>query len=263
MRSQEFITEATYELDTDVDMLYDLAFKDIVEQIQAGTWDGEDFASNNYIGDTGMLTSPDCKKAHEVNPLTIITTQGNEYNPHGDAMRAPFLSLSINNQVLGLIRDHGSVKSAVEVIPWSQRERFKSEILPERIKGSIHHELAHWLDDTFHNSHIKNRITWANTANEKHSDYKKASNIMNQGKKQRNLSNYEINAQIHSIKQLKRANEDMWDLLSFGEMVKMNASLSNLSDEFKELGEYENWKKQLLRRMHREKLIGDEMYRTL
>lgn len=263
MRSQEFITEATYELDEDVDKIYNMAFAPIVAQIKDGTWDGKTYATSTYLGETNMLTSPDCKKAHEINPMVIITTNGNEYNPNGDIVRGPFISVSINTQVLDIVGEHGSVKEAIPQIPYSQRKRFVTELTPERIKGSIHHELAHWLDDTFHNRHISNRIQWSLQAQEKNRDYKKAGNIMSQGKKARDLSNYEINAQVHSIKQLKRANEDLWDILSFDEMVELNASLHNLSDEFKEIGQYESWKKQILRRMHREKLLGDEMYRTL
>ena len=262
MRAQEFITEATYDLDTDVDMIYDMAFAPIILKVRQGTWDGEEFATANWLGTTEILSSPDCKKAHDVNAMVIITTQGNEYNPHGDAIRGPFISISINNQVLELISEHGSIRAALEYIPRTQRERFLTEITPERIKGSIHHALSHWLDDTFHNKHISNRLSWAAHARERQQDYEKADNIMLQGKKEQNLTNYEINAQIHAIKQLKRANTDMWDLYDFDDMIRLNASLTHLGSTFKEMGEYENWKKTLLKRMHREKLLGDEMYRT-
>ena len=40
MRSQEFIIEATYELDADVDMIYDNEFAPIVEQISYATYEG-------------------------------------------------------------------------------------------------------------------------------------------------------------------------------------------------------------------------------
>jgi len=263
MKSIEFITDETWDLNNDVDMIYEAAFSIIVSRIHSGKWNGEEYAMRDFIGTTNILTSPDAIKANDMNSVSIITTQDNSYNPLGDAIRGPYISVSINHQVLDLIKEYGTIKEAITVIPWKQRERFMTEITPARIKGSIHHELSHWLDDTLHNSHIKNRLTQANIASEKHLDYKKAGHIMSQGKKARDLSNYEINAQIHAIKQLKRENEGMWDLLSFDEMIEMNASLIHLSDEFKKIDEYNNWKKQLLKRMHREKLLGDEMYRTL
>jgi hypothetical protein len=250
-------------LDNDVDKIYDLAFAPILTAIRSNTWDGNQYAAINNLGDTGILISPDAIKANKINPVDIITTSGNLYNPNGDGINGPHISVSINNQVLGLIAEFGSISEAINELPGSQHKKFKSELTPERIKGSIHHELSHWLDDTFHNSHIKNRLNWANTASEKNRDYKKASNIMSQGKKAQDLSNYEINAQIHAIKQLKREHEDMWDLYDFNDIIDLNPSLGVLRDNFKEIGEYDNWKKHLLSRMYREKLLGDEMYRSI
>ena len=262
MRSNEFIIEATYDLDNDVDMLYDIAFADIVKAIKSGTWDGEEPPLR--LGTTKMLTSPDCIKADKENRMNIVTTQDNQYNPYGTSVLGPFISIAINQDVLEIIRRaHNSFTYALELIPSSQHDMFKTEITPERIKGSIHHELSHWLDDTFHNRHISNRLEWSKQAAEKHKDYKKASNIITQGKKNVGLSNYEINAQIHAIKQLKRANEKIWDLLSFEDMIKLNASLTQLMNDVKKIGEYGTWKKALLKRMYREKLLGKEMYRNL
>ena len=254
MRAQEFITEATYELDADVDLLYDKAFADIVENIRNGTWDGQ--MPPKFLGTTAILTSPEAQEADKINRLKIITSSGNYYQPHNQ-----ILSISLNEQALEIIKKFGGLKQAIHEVPLRQRNQFMADLTPDRVKGSIHHELSHWLDDTLHGSHIKNRIDRA-VAAERNGKYDLAQRIMHQGKKEVGLTNYELNAQIHSIKQLKRANMDMWNILSFDEMVDMNASLIHLRTLMKEIDEYDNWKKIILKRMHREKLLGDEMSRT-
>ena len=35
----------------------------------------------------------------------------------------------------------------------------ENEITEARIKGSIHHEISHWLNDSLHGNHIKNRMS--------------------------------------------------------------------------------------------------------
>ena len=246
--------ENTYDMDEDVDLLYDRAFSDIVDNIRNGTWNGE--MPPSLIGSTAILTSPEAQEAHKINRAKIITTDGNSYQPH-----IGIISVSLNEQVLEMVKQFGGLKQAIQEIPARQRKQFMVDLTPDRVKGSIHHELSHWLDDTLHGSHIKNRIDRALAA-ERNGKYELAKKIMNQHKKEVGLTDYELNAQIHSIKQLKRANMDMWDILSFDEMVDMNASLIHLRELMKGLDEYHTWKKTILKRMHREKLLGDEMSRT-
>lgn len=254
MKSKEFIIEATYELDEDVDLLYDRAFADIVDAIKLDSWKGN--LPPEFLTTTASLKSPDAIKAHRENPMKIITTDGNLYQPDTQT-----ISISLNMQLLKIIENYGGLKRAMDVIPRSQHTRLLADLTPERIKGSIHHELSHWLDDTFHNAHISKRVIRA-VAADNAGNYKKATKIMNQNKKDVGLTDYELNAQIHSIKQLKRAHQDMWDLLSFDEMIDLNASLIHLRDKMKEAGEYSKWKKLILKRLYREHLLGEEMTNT-
>ena len=89
-------------------------------------------------------------------------------------------------------------------------------------------------------------------------DYKTSKKIKLRGKSDEFLTDYEINAQIHSIKQLKRSNRDLWDLFSFKNMVDESPALitirSNLNAQ-----QYKEWKKLILKRMYREGLVGDSM----
>jgi hypothetical protein len=69
---------------------------------------------------------------------------------------------------------------------------FEKDLSEPRIKGSIHHELTHWVDDTMNNQHIDKFI--------KNNEKKTAeeNNVL----KYINTHYLERQAQIHNIKQL-------------------------------------------------------------
>ena len=252
----ETLQEAVFELDQDVDMIYDKAFDHIIQAIQNNIWDGF-YNPPELLGTSAILVSPECKQAHKINPIKIITSKkGNFYSPQGE-----YISVSMNMQALDLLKmfigNPDPMGDAIEQLPMNQHKRFKTEFTSHRVKGSIHHELSHWLDDTLHNSHIRNRLQTAHEL-----PNKVATKHFNQGEEHVDLSKFEMNAQLHAIMQIRKDDLEMWNLYSFEEMIQQNASLYYLSDEFKKIGKYEQWKKYLLKRLAREHLLGQEMHRT-
>jgi hypothetical protein len=186
-----------------------------------------------------------------MNPVRIITTQQNEYNPRED-----FISVSLGAGALQLIRDIGSLKKALALLERNypdQLRMFKADLTPSRIKGSIYHELSHWLDDTFHNEHIRNALIAAN----ERGDFK----ALTQGEADVGLTTYEINAQIHAIKQLKRNYSKVWNTITFDQMIDKSTALQVVENNLSP-GDRIRWRKMILRRMAREGLLGDSMKRT-
>ncbi len=248
MKAKEIINEATFNVGKDVDFLYNKLFRKTVNAILKDKWDGT--LPDIIHMTTSELPSRKSQKAHNVNPMRIITTHDNEYNPNNR-----FISISIGGGALALIRNEGSFSKAIAFLKEyhpADVVKFKGDISPARIKGTIYHELAHWLDDTYHNKHIKDKLDRA-VSSDGHS--------LMHGEKNVGLTRYEINSQIHAIKQLKRDNLDKWDDLSFKAMVNLNASHLSILRDLSHADKI-RWKKMILKRMAREGLVGNRMQST-
>mgnify|MGYP000110725046 CR=1 FL=1 len=127
------------------------------------------------------------------------------------------------------------------------KTNLKKEQFEEKIKGSIHHELAHWLDDTLHNFHITKRVEKQMQKNTR--DLK---NIPV------NVTNFEIEAQMHNIKQLYNKYSDIWDNLTFIDMINKSPSLISVYNSTPKTFK-DGWLKKLKTRMYREGLLGKNM----
>jgi hypothetical protein len=258
VRANEFtiLNESVFKLNTVVDFIYNTYFKELIDHVNSGleVWPlkkaklySNDLPKNKYIN-----------LANESNPLIIYINSGNGnvYYPNDGAM-----SLSVNENAYDFVRTYGTLPTAVNVLKSTGKpEKAKAlinEFTPARIKGSIHHELNHWLDDTLRNQHLQKLMTKAGDA-----DPHKRSNIVRQGNPDVALTNYEREAQIHSIVQLKRQYGRQWNRLSFEEMIRLNPSLEHIYDNAKEGGWLDEWKQLLLRRMHREGLLGKAMTKS-
>ncbi len=252
MRATEILQEATFNLGQDVDLLYNLLFKDVIKNIHNEKWNGKYVMSHEPMT-TAILKSKNARLAHAVNPMYIVTNRENVYDPHKS-----IISISINNSALDVIRaKDNSFEKALrylkEYYP-EQARRFVADLTESRVKGSIYHELSHWLDDTFHNKHLSKMLTKAQNQN--------SSKVTMQGERNVGLTKYEINAQIHSIKQMKRNYKKEWDMLSFNDMISHNASLMTISSKLNK-ADYNRWKKMLLKRMARENLLGIKMTKNV
>ena len=259
----QYITESTFNLSSDVDLIYDVYFSDFVNSLWEGSFDPD--APLPYTKElrTSALTSPKAVKANAINPSLIII------NANANIYRKDLIQVGIHRQVLDIIRDSGSLRDAIrDVERYNNKkvaDQFKTELTPARIKGSIHHELSHWVDDALHNNHISNRVAYTSELDLGNKD--KARRHMNQGQIARVLTNYEINAQIHSIIELKRGiGEVNWNNITLDQMIEKSPSLHTIKQELlvlafndDNLNAYQLWKKILRKRMHREGLLGENM----
>ncbi len=190
-----------------------------------------------------QLTSSDCKKAHGVKPCTIMVGfpgKGNVYFPDKAVI------------TVGIPYD---IMDVLDKVPNFDRfTEYVQEFAPERIKGSIRHELSHWVDDALHNQHLAKRVSRAKEAEAKGASQADVLGIMRDKKPSSNLTEYEINAVIHAIVAHKKANRSTWDQMSFDDLMKLAPGMLMLN---RELGLA--WRKQIKKRMAREKLLGKKM----
>lgn len=239
------LTEKLAEVDDDVDMLYDLYFKEDLEQLKkTGMITRDMFAS--FETDTSILRSPEAVKAHQMNPCKLLINHvkySNGYRPN-----AQIITMKVNNAAIEYVLDsNGNLNRAYEGLSTNQQKTFITEFNPETIKGSIHHELAHWLDDTFNSQHIKKRVNKqiaAKTPNLKGIDV--------------NSTKMELQGQIHNIKQYYNLMKDQWDELTFKQLVEGVRTLLIVYNQLQ--GETrKQWLRDLKTRMFREGLLGKNM----
>lgn len=241
------LTEKLIDIDSDVDFIYDKIFKSDIDKIQElGIINGSMF-KDHYRLDTSMLTSELCEKANNINPCSIIFNNGrNYYKPSANE-----ISISVHTGAVNLIIDNGgNLYDTDSYLNDEQSRKIKFEFTEAKIKGSIHHELVHWIDDTLNNRHVSKSLT-------------KASELSNKSdrvfKGPVNASKLEIQAQIHNIKQLHNKYKDMWDDLTFDDMISYSPPLTSIMNGLN--GDVKSkWVRAIKTRMYREGLLGKKMY---
>lgn len=239
------LSEKLTDVDTDVDMLYDKYFRHDVEKAQStGVITPDMF--KEFETDTSILSSPDAFTCHELNPCVIKINPGlNYYNP-----KYKIIGIGHSKNALNFIMDYadGNIKNAINYLnDERQKKNLSMEFTEPRVKGSIHHELAHWIDDTLNNKHIEARI-----------DKAREYNTRDLGGVPVDSTKMEIQAQIHNVKQLHNKHKDVWDKISFQDMLDMSPSLDNINHKL--TGEIKiKWRRELKHRMNREGLLGKNM----
>jgi hypothetical protein len=174
----------------------------------------------------------------------MINNGFNHYKPS-----ANIISVSVNNHAKDFIKDdfNGSYVKAVNELSGNILITIKKEFSEEKIKGSIHHELTHWIDDTLHNKKITNFIEKYNKVGKK---YIKNKNL--------NSNKMEIQGQIHNIKQLYNKFKNTWNDISFEEMLELSPALFTINNSLGYM-ERQEWIRDIKTRMHREGLLGKNM----
>jgi hypothetical protein len=228
MRLLNFLNEKTFDIKQDVDYLYNLAFKPFISEFRKKQSELIDKVYDIVINQnkeldlkvvkTSELKSNDAKQAHRHRPSTIrlgIYNNGSAYYPEED-----IIEISINKKIF-----------------LSNRIYVNNELSLTNIKGSIYHELSHWIDNALHNNHLdRMNIT-------QYINYKTA----------------EINAQVHSIMAIKdELPQEEYDKLSLIDLIKHKP---NLYSVFKKVPEhlYDEYINSFIKRLHRERLLGKNM----
>ena len=243
-----FLSERLMDIDADVAYIYNLGFRNPLAQIQqSGRIEHDTFTK--HVIDTSKLTSDLARRAHALNPCAIHIQDpaigGNHYDP-----RNRLISVQTNINAISYVRfNHGGdLQKAANSLDSPLDSRLLKEFSPAVARGSIHHELVHWIDDTLHNQHIHKRIQRAYQQNQT----TLARNVPI------NLDHLELQSQIHNIYQLKQAHASDWDSMSFVDMISYSPSLSAIYDNLSPAHKT-YWLRKLKTRMAREGLLGRNM----
>jgi hypothetical protein len=238
---KSFLSEELIDVESDVDMIYNTFFKNDVNELQMGTPINPNMFKKNNIS-SEVLKSEAARKANELNPVNIfINYRGNFYNPLDGVV-----GVGVNKNAIRYVSDMGTLSIALEQIPIPQKSSLKNEFSEHKIKGSIHHELTHWVDDTLHNRFLKKTIDKRIEKGKGESKYKEYT------------STHEINAQIHSIKQMYNKYKTIWDTFTFDDIVDASPTIQLIKKQLNPR-EYEVWSKLIKKRLNREGLLGKKM----
>ena len=242
---ESILSEKLTDVDSDVDLLYDKYFRKDTEAIER-TGFVTSAMFERLETNTSILTSPDAIKCHELNPCIIKINPGiNYYNPNDKIIG---IGVSRNAYNFAIDYANGNIEAALNSLTDErQKKSFIKEFTEARIKGSIHHELAHWIDDTLNNQHIKARVGKA-----------RERNTTDLNGMPVDSTKMEIQGQIHNIKQLHNKHKDIWDKISFQDMLELSPPLYSVNNKF--TGETKaKWRRELKLRMNREGLLGKNM----
>lgn len=287
MRFKQYITEKTFMISKDVNYIYNECFDPVIKEIwkNAGTGKGKFLGFNDYTVDrllkgkyskfftrvkqgygyviidklfSEKLPSKQAQKASKVNPAVIECgsfTEGNYYRPmetqkaYQSEADKSIISLSMNHSALNTMLNNN-----IKYILKDRLSSFYQEFRPERMKATIAHEISHWMHDTFHNFQLTNLLKTIRELGR--------SDLILLNKKDVNMTYFEIDAQIHGIKQLKMANRKVWNEWELKDVYFHYNSLRYMGGSIyknhgKEIGDL--WQKALVKRMAREKLLGKNM----
>lgn len=245
-----------YDISRDVDLIYTLCFKDGVEKIKrTGKVDYNTF--NTCELDSSILLTETSRKAHRKNPVSIVCNSlgnyfSNFYSPSEQKIALGISSTALDFAVNSL---KGKIEDAVNYLEYYHYQGFLSEFEEHKIKGTIQHELAHWIDDTLYKGFLKK---FTEKAQQKRDSGKSVSEARRARGLPMNASSIEIQAQIHAIEQAKRKFSDIWDDLYLDDLFVKIPSLRSI---YLQLNEKERkiWLKKLRSRMSREGLLGEKM----
>lgn len=243
--NEQLLKESLPDMESDVDFIYNKYFKADIDDIQkTGIITPEMFPI--YETDTSVLPSADAKKGHDLNPCNIVINSngGNNYFPAKNLIRFGIHT----NIVRWILEKNGDINAVAMEVDKVQRNRFLSEFKSYKIKGTIHHELHHWIDNTINNRYMTNLFD--KTGKVGHEKYFKGKTV--------HSSPMERQGQIGNIIQLKKYYSDMWDELSFNDVIDLSPSLItpyNIMSKKEKI----QWIRDIKTRMHREGLLGKNM----
>lgn len=251
-----FLHERMYDVVSDVDMIYDKFFKAYVDDLEAVSVDSSfrrQLYDENPITIGSLLSSEftdmDCLKAHLTNPITLTCgiglKNGSFYNPTRQIIQISVQSHAILYQINPNRYSHLNKQMITSL---------SNEFTEGRIKGTIDHELTHWVDDTLNNGFLSKIIYQANEFNKPE--------LLLLGKEDVNLTYFEIQGQMGNIRQAQRKNAERWDSMTLHDLFEiippLMAIYNRVSQKYSSKIVY-LWQRHLIQRMNRENLLGKSM----
>jgi len=255
--------EATLNINTLIDYIYKEGFEDFINEVQKYKIGKKVIIKKIHLKDMefssklliSKMHSPNIKNTLRNNPVTIRTgvfLRGSYYSPTENT-----IYISINEQAYDILIQNISTKKYKEMVlssvPLQMRKNFDQELNGIKIKATISHEISHWMRDVSHGKQITKMVTRA------HKNPNKSKKILNRGTGDDYLTDYEIDALMHGIKQTKRAYDDQeWDTFTLNDLYDIDPAVNVLVTGFK--GEQKRkFMRLLLTRMNREGLLGRNM----
>lgn len=255
------LLETLYSIQKDVDYIYDVCFSSFVDDYNNNRLKDLDRYIISHDNDFNFLSSYDlktslCKKANETNPISIfcgIYKSGSFFD-----FGVNRLQITLNIDVIKFIYDnHISGKKDLESRINIKKAKFRmmaGEISITKIKATIAHELAHWIDESRYS--VMSKIV------DGEKDPEKRKQLLSLGYEDVDMTYFEIQAQIHGIKQLKSRHRKYWDtypLEKVFELYPVLYTIANKLDVRYGTDTLKIWIHFLVRRMNREKLLGKNM----
>lgn len=261
----ELLTEALRtELAKDVDRIYTQLFRDDVQKLFNGGH-ADDVSVRLLTPPTiirrNLFASNELKLVFAEAPISILVNrEGNHYNSH-----TGILSLSISQEALKFMKQYGdgTINGIKEKMPGFLNQ-LQRDLSPNRVKESIYHELAHYVDDIRNNKHltrmIRKSVDDVDTTGGKNLD-----KIRKRGKSEIYLTDYEMEAMTHNVYQAYRKYQKIWDRLTFDDLMDKSYVLGityrgfQQSDRRDRTDKAVQFKQTLIKRMNREGILGRRM----
>jgi len=254
------LNEATLKIDRLVDFFYDEVFTNFIKEIDKFK---QGRNANFYVKDQKFtmrdipqrFITDEIRMAYETIPVVFyvgVYLRGSFYSPQKHKVQ-----MSFNSGVMDILdnakRNGLSYEQMLGAIPKTQQPNFKSELSGVKVRGSIAHEVSHWMRDAIHGKQLSKMLTRADK------DPRNRAKILHKGMGDDYLTDYEIDAIIHDIVDVRRRySKDEWDDLTIEDLLDItptvNITRAKLRGKQREL-----FMKLILKRMNRERLIGRNM----
>ena len=269
MNNNIILSEAVLNLDDDVDYIFkNGGFESFFKNFDKGLKPFKELILSNrsiILFNTihsNRLSSEEAVAANKINPVDIdcgFSNMGSYYDP-------------INKQIFISLDPHAFETFYTDddrELYIDSIKSFRNEFKPTRIKSTIYHELSHWIRDSLHGKHIEKIISKAKLT--PHTD--KKTKIKNLGLPDTYMTNYEIDALVHSVKQFRKdIPKEEWDSMSFKDLIDEIRSFKIIYNRIKDksydkqdydIEDSKKWHKQwiklIVKRLDKEGLLGKNM----
>lgn len=245
--SRYSLLEKTFQIDKDIDYIYDKVYKKCVEDFNKNKYH---FIENKTI-QTSELKCKDCIKANNINPCIIEV--GVFDHPSFYSSGLHLIKITPDYEIVDYFVNHNE-----DQLDKYTSERYNNEITEFRLKSAIAHELSHWIHDSIFNRELTKYVKLRNILSSKDIAYIYEKHV--------NLTYFEIDAQIHALKQMQRKfSKTEWDSMTLTDLFIRYNSLGNLIvDLDRDCGKETCliWQKYVVGRMSREHLLGKNMRKS-
>lgn len=203
------------------------------------------------------LKSPNAKKAHAINPIEIHVwlvgprDHGNVYD-----VKKKEIHICLDRNVAD------AMINRLASIPHYQLPMLRNEVSDLKLKTTIRHEVAHWMDDSLHNLYLTKSLTKTmEIAREKGNEValKARQAMVTHGEPDIYLAPIELTAMVNQIAEYKRrVTQKKYDSLTWKQLMTEIPSLNSLNKAWGA-----RWRKKMFERLSRENLIGKNFRKEL